>query len=79
MPPTITPTSLAIHISRTIIFGEILDTQPDLCHLLRQAIFRAARQVIADQITDGDAAAPLSTNSFPSTQRTKTQLRLHQK
>ena len=60
MPHTITPTALAIDITDRIVFGEILDAQPYLSRLLRQAIYRAACDTIADQLTFGDPAALLA-------------------
>jgi hypothetical protein len=75
MPHDITPASLAIDICDKIVFGEILAARPELCTLLRHAIFRAASGVIADQLAGGNAALSLSATLVPHKRRRQARFR----
>jgi hypothetical protein len=54
-----TPTSLALDICRKIVFPAILDSEPELCDRLRQAVFRAVRDILARELTRGKPSMPV--------------------
>jgi len=56
MSNAITPTSLATDIKKAIEWGDYLNDRTDLLVSLKQAVFDAARQTIAAQLTNGDYA-----------------------
>lgn len=63
MTNAVTPTSLATDIKKSIEWGDYLKDRPDLLVSLKQAVFDAARQTIATQLTKGDYAKKIVRDS----------------